>query len=92
MLAIAAISTVSQTLIVSAWRMGEATAVAPVNYVQIVLIGLSGFLVYGEVPGLWSMAGTAIIAASTFYIVWREAQLRGQRADAGGTSPERIGR
>ena len=84
MLAIAAISTVSQTLIVTAWRVGEATAVAPINYVQIVLIGISGFLVYGEIPGLWSMAGAAIIAASTFYIVWREAQLRGRRADPGG--------
>lgn len=80
MLAIAAISTVSQTFIVTAWRVGEATAVAPVNYVQIVLIGLSGFLVYGEVPGSWSIIGTAIIAASTFYIVWREAQLRGRGA------------
>lgn len=86
MLAIAAISTLSQVFTVTAWRVGEATAVAPVNYAQIVLIGLSGFLVYGEVPGAWTVAGAVIIAVSTLYIVRREAQLRAGPTQTTSTS------
>jgi drug/metabolite transporter (DMT)-like permease len=83
LLAIAAISTVSQVMTVTAWRVGEATAVAPVNYVQIVLIGLAAYLAFGEVPGWWSLIGAAIIALSTLYIVRREARLkRAERAAA----------
>ncbi|MFO0996301.1 MAG: DMT family transporter [Alphaproteobacteria bacterium] len=77
---IAAISTVSQMMTVTAWRVGEATAIAPVNYVQIVLIGLVAYLAFGEVPSWWSFLGAAIIAASTLYIVRREARLK--RAEA----------
>jgi drug/metabolite transporter (DMT)-like permease len=86
--AIAAISTVSQMLTVTAWRVGEATAVAPVNYVQIVVIGMVGYLAFGEVPTLWSFIGAAIIAASTFYIVHREARLKAAAtARSGPASP-----
>lgn len=81
--AIAAISTVSQMMTVTAWRVGEATVVAPVNYVQIVLIGLVAYLAFDEVPSWWGFLGAFIIAASTFYIVRREARLkRAERAAA----------
>jgi drug/metabolite transporter (DMT)-like permease len=86
MFAVAAISTLSQVLTVNAWRLGDATAVAPINYTQIVLIGLSGFVVYGEVPSVWTVLGAVIIAASTFYIVRREAQLRAGPTQTTSTS------
>jgi drug/metabolite transporter (DMT)-like permease len=76
LVAIAAISTVSQTMTVTAWRVGEATVVAPVNYVQIVLVGLAAYLAFGEVPSWWGFLGAFIIAASTLYIVRREARLK----------------
>ena len=83
---IAAISTLSQIFTVTAWRVGEATAVAPVNYVQILVIAISGYLAYGEVPSIWTALGATIIAASTFYIVRRESQLRARAVQATSSS------
>lgn len=63
---------------VAAWRAGDTTAVAPVNYVQIVLAGLAGFALFGERPSAWTAVGAAVIVGSTFYIAQREARLKRQ--------------
>lgn len=67
---------VSQFVYVAAWRAGEATAVAPVNYIQIVLAGLVGFALFGEKPSVWTAVGALVIVGSTFYIAHREARLK----------------
>lgn len=67
---------VSQLVYVAAWRAGDTTAVAPVNYIQIVLAGLAGFLLFGEKPSAWTAVGALVIVSSTFYIAHREARLK----------------
>jgi drug/metabolite transporter (DMT)-like permease len=67
---------VSQFAYVAAWRAGDATAVAPVNYIQIVLAGLAGFAFFGENPSQWTVVGALVIVGSTFYIAHREARLK----------------
>ena len=52
------------------------------------VIGLVGYLVFGETPSAWTFLGAAIIAASTFYIVRREARLKAAAtARSGPASP-----
>ena len=46
-------------------RAGRATAI---GYVQIVFSALWGVLVFGERPGLWTLAGSVIILGSTLAI------------------------
>jgi drug/metabolite transporter (DMT)-like permease len=36
-----------------------------------------GFAFFAEVPGGWTLAGAALIVASTIYIARREAKVRG---------------
>jgi len=67
---------VSQFVYVAALRVGEATAVAPVNYIQIVLAGLAGLLLFGEKPSMWTAMGALVIVGSTLYIAHREARLK----------------
>jgi drug/metabolite transporter (DMT)-like permease len=67
---------VSQFVYVAAWRVGDTTAIAPVNYIQIVLAGLVGFLLFGEKPSVWTAVGAVVIVGSTFYIAHREARLK----------------
>lgn len=69
-----------QFVYVAAWRAGDTTAIAPVNYVQIVLAGLVGFALFGEKPGSWTVAGAFVIVGSTFYIARREARLKRRAA------------
>ena len=39
---------------------------------RIVYSAVLGFLIFGELPGLWSFAGMAIIVASSLYLVLTE--------------------
>lgn len=74
----------SQAMIIRAYRAGEASFVAPFDYLKLILAGLIGFAVFGELPGLWGLVGAAVIVGSTFYIARREAaQLTPQAARTG---------
>lgn len=61
-----------QGLITHGWTLGDATALVPLDYSRIVYAAVLGFLVFGELPGPWSLAGMAIIAASSLYLVLTE--------------------
>ncbi|MEM7224799.1 MAG: DMT family transporter [Pseudomonadota bacterium] len=66
----------SQALLIRAYRTGEASFVAPFDYTKLLLAGLLGFLLFGEVPDATGLVGAAVIVASTVYIARREAQLK----------------
>ena len=66
----------SQAMIIRAYRAGEVSFVAPFDYLKLILAGLIGFMVFAEVPDGWTVAGAAVIVASTFYIARREAAQR----------------
>ena len=70
-------------MVIRAFRVGEATFVAPFDYTKLLLAGAIGFALFGEVPDLWSLAGAAVIVAATVYIARREASLGGAPALAG---------
>ncbi len=61
-----------QGLITHGWTLGDVTALVPLDYSRIVYSAVLGFLVFGEMPGLWGFAGMAIIVASSLYLVLTE--------------------
>lgn len=63
----------SQGLLIRAFRAGEATFVAPFDYSKILVAGILGFFLFGEVPDALGLTGAAVIIASTVYIARREA-------------------
>jgi drug/metabolite transporter (DMT)-like permease len=54
--------------------MGEATAVMPLDYSRLLFAAAFGFALFAEVPDGWTVAGAAVIVASTVYIARREAR------------------
>lgn len=51
--------------------LADASAVAPLHYVRLLwAIGI-GFIVFGDVPDTWTLAGAALIVASGIYVVGR---------------------
>jgi len=58
--------------IIDALRTGEASALAPVRYTALLWAALLGFLVWGEVPELWLLAGAAVIVGSSLYMIRAE--------------------
>jgi drug/metabolite transporter (DMT)-like permease len=70
------LATLGQFCITRAWTEGEASIVAPLAYVQLVLSGGLAYLLFRETPDAFGLAGAAIIVAATLYIALREARLR----------------
>jgi len=60
--------------IIEALRTGEASALAPIRYTALLWAALLGFLVWGEVPELWLLAGAAVIVGSSLYMIRAERQ------------------
>jgi drug/metabolite transporter (DMT)-like permease len=70
------LATGSQALIIKAFRIGDASFVAPFDYVRLLFAGAAGFLMFAEVPDTWTYAGSVLIVGSTLYIAHREARAR----------------
>lgn len=88
LVAIGGAASLGQYLAVRAYREGEATLVTPFDYSQILWATLIGFVLFAEVPDVWTLVGAAIIIASAMYILYREAQLGRPAAPHGGDSPQ----
>lgn len=64
-----------QMLIVGV-RSGDLSVIVPFRYLLVVWAMLSGFLVWGEFPDGWALAGIALVVGSGIYTVRREALLK----------------
>jgi drug/metabolite transporter (DMT)-like permease len=68
--------------VVRAFELAPAPFLSPFNYAQILTAALVGFLVFGQLPDLWTWCGAAIIAASGLFILFHE-RARNSRAGRG---------
>jgi drug/metabolite transporter (DMT)-like permease len=44
----------------------------PLDFLRLVWAGLAGYLLFAEVPDLWSLIGGTLIVASAIYITRRQ--------------------
>jgi drug/metabolite transporter (DMT)-like permease len=65
-------STVGQWIVVLAFRYADASVLAPFSYTQLMWVSILGFLIFGEVPDIWTVTGAAFIVASGLYTAHRE--------------------
>ena len=61
-----------QWMITKGLTLGDASALAPLDYSRIVYAAVLGFILFGEIPGVWSFAGMAVIVAASIYLVMTE--------------------
>ena len=67
---------VSQAAIIRAYRTGEASFLAPFDYLRLLLAIIFGALLFEDWPDLWTYAGATVIIMTTLYIAHRENRLR----------------
>jgi drug/metabolite transporter (DMT)-like permease len=58
--------------VILANRRAPATVIAPFSYTQLLSMAAAGYLVFGSVPDISTLAGALVIIASGLYIVYRE--------------------
>lgn len=76
-LGMAVFGTLGMSLISQAFRQAPAAIVAPFDYTALLWASLFGWLLWSEVPGVWTYAGAAVIIAGGIYIVFRETRADG---------------
>ena len=73
---------IGQMAMAEALRVGETQVVMPMEFARLIWISIIAYLAFGEVPGVYTWTGGAMIFAATAFIAWREQALR-TKAEAG---------
>lgn len=81
-LALGVLNAGAHFLLIEAFRLSEATLIAPARYTSLLWAMLIGYLVWGELPDLWVIAGVAVIVASGIYMVRAEPRAGNSRRAA----------
>lgn len=63
-------------LLILAYKRASTSALAPYPYSQMIWMIALGWLVFSDLPDLWTLCGASIIVTSGLYIVHRERRLR----------------
>ncbi|HSS63806.1 MAG TPA: DMT family transporter [Gammaproteobacteria bacterium] len=64
-----ALSIVGQGMFTHGVGLGETSFVMPFDYLRIVYSFLIGFILFAEVPGIWSITGACVIVAASVYLL-----------------------
>ena len=75
-------ATLGQYFWVQAFAAGEMSAVAPFDYLRLPFAVFVGWLIWGEMPVIWTYIGASIVIGSALYIAYRESQLVRERRTA----------
>jgi drug/metabolite transporter (DMT)-like permease len=65
-------------LFIHANRLAPASIVAPFLYLQIISMVTFGFLVFNQLPDVWTLVGSSVIIGSGIYLVQRERTIRAE--------------
>ena len=52
----------------NAYKIGDVTAVVPVEFMRLVWAALVGFMIFTEIPTLWTWLGGSLIFSSTIFL------------------------
>jgi drug/metabolite transporter (DMT)-like permease len=63
-----------------AFRVADISAVQSVKFLELVWAALLGFVMFGATPGGWTLAGGAVILASTLWLARRESRVSSSAA------------
>ncbi len=73
--------TLAQILLAESLKTAETTVVLPFDFLKVVWASMLGFMLFTEVPTLYTWIGATIIFTSSFYVAYRERQLGQRRED-----------
>jgi len=72
MLMVAAFGTLGQLALIRAFASGEAAMLAPYAYCGLAFAALWGVVFFAEIPDMWTVLGSLVIAGAGLYVWHRE--------------------
>ena len=82
-----AFGTAAHIAMTRAYKLGEVSALTPINFVQLPLISVAAWLMFSEIPDRYTVIGALIVFTATAYIAHREMVLARAATKARGISP-----
>lgn len=84
LLALGLLGGIGHYLFIHANRLAPASIVAPFLYLQLISMVAFGFLVFNQLPDVWTLVGSTVIIGSGIYLVQRERAIRAKARRAAG--------
>jgi drug/metabolite transporter (DMT)-like permease len=81
MVCIGGFGTFGHYLLIRAHALAPAGVLAPFIYTQIVWMVAFGWLFFGQLPDVWTLAGSGVVIASGVYLLHRERVRRRERGE-----------
>jgi drug/metabolite transporter (DMT)-like permease len=66
---------ITQACYIKGMSIGDAAAMAPVDYTRLIFAGLLGYVLFQDIPTFITMIGAAVVIGSTLYITFREMKV-----------------
>lgn len=63
---------IGHSLLIKSLEAAPASVLQPFNYLILVFSATVGFIVFAELPDMWTVSGAAVIASSGLFVIWRE--------------------
>lgn len=63
----------------NAFRLADASLLAPINYTRIVAGVVFGYWFFGDLPDFYTIVGGAVIVGSGLFVIYRETRARARR-------------
>ena len=86
LIALGVIGGLSHILLTESYRHAPASLVAPLDYTALLWAFILGYWFFDELPTATVYVGSAIVAGSGLFVIWRERQLGLERARARAAS------
>ena len=74
---------ISQLANIYAYKFGEASLLAPVEYTRLIYATIIGILIFGEFPDNATITGAVIVVLASAYTIQREYKLKGSISPPG---------
>lgn len=75
MVMIGVLGSTGHYFLIAGHKLAPASVLSPFVYTQLIWVIIFGYLVFGQVPNSWTIAGAAIVIASGLYLLYRERKL-----------------
>lgn len=74
LIAMGCVSCLAQFANINAYRFGEASVLASLDYVRLLYATMLGWLLFDSLPGWNTLIGAAVIVSASIYTIWRESR------------------
>lgn len=68
------LGTAAQFLLTRAYQIGEASALASLSFIQLLVAVVTDFAFFGEIPDWQTVLGAMIVVCATFYTLRRNSE------------------